>query len=290
MALRFDGRVAVITGAGQGLGAVYAHELARLGASIVATDVGEHANDTANGITANGGRAIAVGGDVSAESDVTAVIEAALGEFGRIDILINNAGVGLERDFTETSADQFRRHFEINVMGTVNYTRAVWPLFKQAGYGRILNVASANAFGHAEWSAYSASKGAIWSFSRTVALEAPEGMKINILAPAALTSMLTENITDPAILDSVVSAQPELVGPVAAYLVHESVPFNGGTVFATAGHVGTFQMASTIGQTVSDITIEKVADILADPATYGGLQAHANTVEQASRPKLVSRI
>lgn len=281
--MRFDDRVIIVTGAGGGLGEVYAKLLAKLGASVVLMDLGNAVDRVTEEIVKSGGKALAFRGSVSDETAATEVVDVALAEFGRVDGLINNAGIGFERPFMDTSVDDIRRVMEVHYFGTVAMTKAVWPHMKRAGYGRILNITSANVFGLEGWAPYAAAKGAVLSLGRTLALEGKaDGIKVNVLAPAALTSMLVDNIKDPDILASVKNARPELVGPVAAYLVHEDVPFTGRTLFSAAGHVASILMGTTQGVSDEELTIEKVADFVAGAEMDQGFRSQSSTVEQAT--------
>lgn len=281
--MRFDDRVIIVTGAGGGLGEVYAKLLAKLGASVVLMDLGNAVDRVTEEIVKSGGKALAFRGSVSDETAATEVVDVALAEFGRVDGLINNAGIGFERPFMDTSVDDIRRVMEVHYFGTVAMTKAVWPHMKRAGYGRILNITSANVFGLEGWAPYAAAKGAVLSLGRTLALEGKaDGIKVNVLAPAALTSMLVDNIKDPDILASVKNARPELVGPVAAYLVHEDVPFTGRTLFSAAGHVASILMGTTQGVSDEELTIEKVADFVAGAEMDQGFRSQSSTVEQTT--------
>lgn len=281
--MRFDDRVIIVTGAGGGLGEVYAKLLAKLGASVVLMDLGNAVDRVTEEIVKSGGKALAFRGSVSDETAATEVVDVALAEFGRVDGLINNAGIGFERPFMDTSVDDIRRVMEVHYFGTVAMTKAVWPHMKRAGYGRILNITSANVFGLEGWAPYAAAKGAVLGLGRTLALEGKaDGIKVNVLAPAALTSMLVDNIKDPDILASVKNARPELVGPVAAYLVHEDVPFTGRTLFSAAGHVASILMGTTQGVSDEELTIEKVADFVAGAEMDQGFRSQSSTVEQAT--------
>jgi NAD(P)-dependent dehydrogenase (short-subunit alcohol dehydrogenase family) len=281
--LRFDGRVVIVTGAGQGLGKSYAQYLATLGASVVVNDLGESAHAVAAEITGAGGSAVAVTGSVADEDAARSIVEAALAKFHRIDGLINNAGIGFEKPFIEMPTPELRRIMDVNFFGTLNMMRAVYPAMAAARYGRILNVTSASIFGLGGWATYAGAKAANFSFGRSVAIEWQDtGIKVNLLAPAALTPMLTLSITDPGVLESVKGALPELVAPVAAYLVHEDVSFTGRSYFSGSGHVSALQLGTTKGCKGAVMTIDTVAEMIASGAMEAGLTAYATTYEQTA--------
>ena len=281
--LRYDNKSIIITGAGGGLGRSYSKLLASRGAAVIVNDLGNAASKTVSEIETEGGRAVAIQGDVVDPEVAQATVEAALSLTGSVDGLMNNAGIGFEMPFMDTSFEDFRRVMDVHYFGTLNMTRAVWPHMITGGSGHILNITSANIFGLANWSPYSAAKAAVFGLGRTLALEGrPHGIRVNMLAPVAHTTMLTENITEPKILEAAQESTPELVGPVAAYLMHESCPFNGRTFHAGGGRVSSVFLGRTQGDLDTDLTVERVAEILADKETHEGFFSVASTLEHAT--------
>jgi NAD(P)-dependent dehydrogenase (short-subunit alcohol dehydrogenase family) len=246
------------------LGRASARLLAERGARVVVNDLGGSidgagADDSvaASVATEIGDVALADTNDVSTPEGATALIDAALERFGRIDALINNAGIIRWATMPAIDADTVQRHLDIHTLGSFNTTRAAWPHMVEQGYGRVVMTASAGVFGLAGNLAYATAKGAVIGLARTLATEgAAWGIAVNVVAPAAATRMAGE---PDATLERVMA--PELVAPLVAYLAHESCTANGEIYQAGAGRFARIFLATTEGFVASGTpTVEDVAE------------------------------
>ena len=222
-----DGRVAIVTGAGSGLGKAHATALARHGARVVVNDVaGRHEGSpgraVADEIVRAGGLAIADGGDVTDFAQMEQMAARAIGEWGRIDILVNNAGVLRDKTFSKMSLDDFRRVMDVHLMGTVHCVKAVWEHMRERQYGRIvMTTSSSGLYGNFGQSNYSAAKMALVGLMQTLALEgAKQDIRVNCLAPTAATAM-TEGVLPP---EALARLAPDNVSPGLVALVGEDAP------------------------------------------------------------------
>lgn len=222
-----DGRVAIVTGAGSGLGKAHAMALARHGARVVVNDVagrheGSPGRTVADEIVRAGGLAIADGGDVTDFAQMEQMAARAIGEWGRIDILVNNAGVLRDKTFSKMSLDDFRRVMDVHLMGTVHCVKAVWEHMRERRYGRIvMTTSSSGLYGNFGQSNYSAAKMALVGLMQTLALEgAKQNIRVNCLAPTAATAM-TEGVLPP---EALVRLAPDNVSPGLVALVGEDAP------------------------------------------------------------------
>ena len=264
-ALRFAGRVAVVTGAGRGIGRAHAMLLAARGAAVVVNDRGGSmegvgadsgpAAEVVAEILASGGTAAADTSDISSSEGGQAVVERALEEFGRIDILVNNAGIVRWAGMPEVDADNLESHLAVHVGGSFHTVRAAWPHMVEQGYGRIVMTTSSGVFGLPTNTSYAAAKGAVIGLTRSLATAgAKKGIKVNALAPAAMTRM-----AGPAPEDADATMAPELVAPMVAFLAHEDCPVTGEIYAAGAGRFARIFLASTPGYVDTAATPEDIA-------------------------------
>ncbi len=286
--LRFDEQVAVITGAGGGLGKEYALLLASRGARIVVNDIGgsvtgdgsdrKAADAAASEIRDLGGEAIADSHSVTTPEGGQAIVDTALDTWGRVDILINNAGIVSDAPFEEMTADRFEPLLDVHLRGAFHVTRPAWKVMREKGYGRILNTCSAaGILGSPGMTNYGSAKTGLIGLTRVLAAEVgSDDIKINAIAPIAYTRMLAHSLEgagqpdDPAaqaVLDDLVSQylkklEPALVAPVAAFLTHRDCPVSGEIYTVGAGHVSRFFIGRTKGFYSPTLSIEEVRDQL----------------------------
>lgn len=232
MTLRFDGKVAIVTGAGNGLGRSHALALAERGAKVVVNDLGgardgsgassAAAQEVVRMIEEQGGEAIAHGANVANFDEVEDMVKQAMDKWGRVDILINNAGILRDKSFSKMSLDDFKLVLDVHVMGSVNCTKAVWEIMKEQGYGRIvMTTSSSGLYGNFGQTNYGAAKMAVIGFMNTLVLEgAKYDIRVNALAPTAGTRM-TEDLMPEEILKMLA---PESVTAGALTLCHDDAP------------------------------------------------------------------
>ena len=232
MDIRFDGRVAIVTGAGAGLGRSHALGLAARGAKVVINDLGAstegegRSSDAAaavvDEIRAGGGAAIAHGADVADEAGVRDMVEQAMKEWGRVDILVNNAGILRDKTFAKMTLEDFRKVVDVHLMGSATCAHACWPIMREQRYGRIVFTSSGSGlYGNFGQSNYGAAKAAMVGLMNVLHLEgARDDIRVNTLAPTAATRM-TESLLPPEALELLA---PETITPGLLYLVSEDAP------------------------------------------------------------------
>ena len=264
--LRFDGRVAVITGAGRGLGRSYALLLASRGARVVVNDLGGSlkgdgvdagpAEEVVQEIRAAGGEAVACTESVATPEGGQAIIDAALKAYGRIDILIHNAGNVRYGSLKELSYEDFESVLGVHLRGAFHVVRAAFPRMCEAGYGRIVLTSSIGGlYGNQRVTNYGVSKAGMIGLSNVAALEgAAEGVKCNVIVPSAVTRMAEGLDTS-----KYPPMQPDLVAPVVGWLCHETCSVTGEMLVSIAGRVARAFIGETEGVYRPSWTMEDVA-------------------------------
>lgn len=232
MTIRFDGRVAIVTGAGNGLGRSHALSLAKLGAKVVVNDFGGARDGTGGSlgpadtvveeIRKAGGEAIANGADVSDFEQVTAMVAQATEKFGKVDVLVANAGILRDKSFAKMEPADFAKVIGVHLTGTFNCCKAVWAGMREQNYGRIvLTSSSSGLFGNFGQANYGAAKAAMAGLMNVLAEEGRKtNIRVNTIAPTAATRM-TEELLPPAALQLM---KPEAITPAVLYLVSEDAP------------------------------------------------------------------
>lgn len=260
--IRFDGQVAVITGAGAGLGAAYARLLARRGAAVVVNDLGgswdgrgggaEPARAVVDDLQAEGGRAAANFDSVSEPESAERIIQTALDHFGRIDILICNAGVLRDKTFAKMTWEDFRLVLDVHLMGAAYTARPAFRVMKDQGYGRmVLTTSTAGLFGNFGQANYTAAKMGVVGLMNALKLEgARHDIKVNTVAPLAATRLSAPSgifaEVDPEMI------APEMVAPLVAYLASRHCPTSGDVFSAGGGFFAKVQMMESPGLRLDD--------------------------------------
>ena len=293
MTYRFDDRVAVVTGAGRGLGRDYALLLASLGAKVVVNDSGAAINgenldagpaeNVVREIRAAGGEAVACVESVATAHGGKAIIQAARDNYGRIDILIHNAGNNRYASLTEMSYEDFDAVLDVHLRGAFHVVRPAFPLMCEAGYGRIVLTSSIGGiYGNANVANYAASKAGMIGLSNVAAIEGAEhGVRSNVIIPAALTR-LAEGLDTSAYPPM----GPELAAPVVGWLAHESCSVTGEMFAAIAGRVAKVYIAETPGVYRPSWSIDEVAeniDVIRDTSDPWILPAVSGHVDHITK-------
>jgi NAD(P)-dependent dehydrogenase (short-subunit alcohol dehydrogenase family)/acyl dehydratase/putative sterol carrier protein len=259
--IRFDNRVAIVTGAGAGLGRMYALELAKRGAKVLVNDLGGARDGSGEGSTSAADKVVdeikALGGEAAANYDSVAtaeggenIVKSALETFGTVDILINNAGILRDKSFLKMEPENWQIVLDVHLNGAYNVSRPAFAVMKEKGYGRILMTTSAaGLYGNFGQTNYTAAKMGLVGLMNTLKLEGQKyDIKVNTIAPVA-ASRLTEDILPPDFLDKL---KPELVAPMAIFLVSEKCPASGNIYNAGMGSFNRAAMVTGSGAVVGD--------------------------------------
>ncbi|MBO0676146.1 SDR family NAD(P)-dependent oxidoreductase [Mycolicibacterium sp. S2-37] len=294
--LRFDGRVAVVTGAGRGLGREYAFLLAARGARVLVNDLGgsvtgcgagdDAAEQTVREIIARGGEAVADGHSVATPEGGQGIIDAALDAFGTVDILVNNAGTVDDAAFEDMTQDRLDPLLDVHLRGAFFVTRPAWKVMRSKSFGRVVNTCSAaGILGAARMSNYGSAKTGLIGLTRVLAAEAgDDDIKVNAVAPIAATRMLDYSMRSVAELadDAAAAAadevmrpfferlDPALVAPVVGYLSHADCTVSGDIYTVGAGQVARFFIGRTKGYYNPALSMEDVGAHLGEIRDTGG--------------------
>jgi NAD(P)-dependent dehydrogenase (short-subunit alcohol dehydrogenase family) len=291
MAISFQDKVAIITGAGGGLGRAHALEFARRGAKVVVNDLGGALDGTGGNsaaaeavvgeIKAAGGTAIANGASVSDDAGVANLVKQTMDAFGRIDILIANAGILRDKSFGKMELKDFDAVMNVHLMGTVKPAKAVWDIMKAQSYGRIVvTTSSTGLYGNFGQTNYGAAKLSLVGFMNSLKLEgAKDNIKVNAICPVAATRM-TEKLMPPNILEML---KPEYVSPAVAYLASEDAP-TGVILTAAAGVFAAAKMVETDGVNLGHgATADDVAAHFSQIADWTTAKHYSQGGEQSAK-------
>ncbi len=290
--IRFDGKVAIVTGAGGGLGRQHALELARRGAKLVVNDLGgsvdgsggssEAAKAVVEEIKAAGGEAIANGSSVTDDAGVALMVKQAMDAWGRIDVLVANAGVLRDKSFAKMDIPDFEFVVNVHLMGSVKPAKAVWEIMREQNYGRIVvTTSSTGLYGNFGQTNYGAAKLALVGFMNSLKLEGQKNnIHVNAIAPVAFTRM-TEGLMPPAMGERL---KPDFVTPGVVYLCSEEAP-TGAILTAGGGAFALARIYETEGVYLGEggLSVEEVRDNWAKIADPAGQQAYLNGGEQTQK-------
>jgi NAD(P)-dependent dehydrogenase (short-subunit alcohol dehydrogenase family) len=290
--IRFDNRVAIVTGAGGGLGRQHALELARRGAKVVVNDLGgsvdgtggssEAAKKVVEEIKALGGEAIADGASVTDDAGVANMVKTTMDKLGRVDILVANAGILRDKSFTKMEISDFEIVMSVHLMGTVKPVKALWEIFRTQNYGRVVvTTSSTGLYGNFGQANYGAAKLSLVGFMNTMKIEGQKNnIKFNAICPVAATRM-TEGIIPAPMAERM---KPEYVTPGVMYLVSEDAP-TGAILTAGAGVFALTRIYETEGVYLGEggLSAEEVRDNWSKIEDPAGQKAYFMGGEQVQK-------